>query len=134
VGRRRGRESAKLWLAVLTELRNRGVHDMFFTVCNGLNALPDSMNATWPLATVQACIIDLIRGSFRHSSRKYWDKLSRDLKPIYQAVSAEAAAAALDDPDDKWGKQYPAILTRESPRISTHPRHGTDHTITSRGR
>ena len=55
-------ESAKFWLAVLTELKNRGVRDMFFVVCDGLKGLPDSVNAVFPLATVQTCIIHLIRG------------------------------------------------------------------------
>ncbi len=105
-----GGESAKFWMAVLTELRNRGVADVFFVVCDGLKGLPDSVNAVWPQATVQACIIHLIRGTFRYASRKYWDELSRDLKPIYQAVTADAAAAALADLDDKWGGRYPAII------------------------
>ncbi len=103
-------ESAKFWMAVLTELRNRGVHDVFFVVCDGLKGLPDSVNAVWPLATVQACIIHLIRGSFRYASRKYWDQLSKDLKPIYTAVNADAALAALDDLDATWGQRYPAII------------------------
>ena len=68
-------ESAKFWLAVLTELRNRGVRDVFFVVCDGLKGLPDSVNAVFPLATVQTCIIHLIRGTFRFASRKYWDAL-----------------------------------------------------------
>jgi hypothetical protein len=59
---------------------------------------------------VQTCLIHLIRNSFRFASRKYWDELSRDLKPIYTAVHAEAAAAALDDLDAKWGTRYPAII------------------------
>jgi Transposase, Mutator family len=60
---------------------------------------------------VQTCLIHLIRNSFRFASRKYWDELSRDLKPIYTAVNAEAAAAAaLDDLDTKWGTRYPAII------------------------
>ncbi|MCU0300856.1 MAG: IS256 family transposase, partial [Candidatus Nanopelagicales bacterium] len=78
-----GGESAKFWLAVLTDLRNRGVRDVFFVVCDGLKGLPDSVNAVWPDAIVQTCIIHLIRGSFRYASRKYWDELARDLKPIY---------------------------------------------------
>ncbi len=103
-------ESAKFWMAVLTELRNRGVHDVFFVVCDGLKGLPDSVNAVWPLATVQACIIHLIRGSFRYASRKYWDELSKDIKPIHTAVNADAALAALDDLETKWAKRYPAII------------------------
>ena len=56
------------------------------------------------------CLIHLIRNSFRFASRKCWDELSRDLKPIYTAVNAEAAASALDDLDAKWGTRYPAII------------------------
>lgn len=103
-------ESAKFWLAVLTELKNRGVRDVFFVVCDGLKGLPDSVNAVFPLATVQTCIIHLIRGSFRYASRRYWDELSKDLKPIYQAATADAAAQALDDLEDKWGARYPAMI------------------------
>jgi putative transposase len=103
-------ESAKYWYSVLTDLKSRGVKDVFFVVCDGLKGLPDSVNAVFPAATVQACIIHLIRGSFRYASRKYWDELSRDLKPIYQAPTADAAAAALDALADKWGDRYPAMI------------------------
>jgi putative transposase len=103
-------ESAKFWMAVLTELRNRGVKDVFFVVCDGLKGLPDSVTAVFPLATVQTCIIHLIRGTFRYASRKYWDAIAKDLKPIYQAVNADAAAAALDALDQKWGARYPAMI------------------------
>ena len=105
-----GGESAKYWMAVLTELRNRGVTDVFFLVCDGLKGLPASVNAVWPATIVQTCLIHLIRNSFRFASRKYFDELSRDLKPIYQAVNADAAAAALGDLDAKWGARYPAII------------------------
>jgi putative transposase len=105
-----GGESAKFWMVVLTELRNRGVADVFFLVCDGLKGLPDSVNAVWPATIVQTCLIHLIRNSFRYASKKYWDGLSRDLKPIYTAVNAEAAAGALDDLDAKWGTRYPAII------------------------
>jgi putative transposase len=105
-----GGESAKFWLAVLTELRNRGVVDVFFLVCDGLKGLPDSVNAVWPRTIVQTCLIHLIRNTFRFASRKYWDELSKDLKPIYQAINADAAAAALEDLHTKWGGRYPAII------------------------
>jgi transposase-like protein len=103
-------ESAKFWLAVLTELKNRGIRDVFFVVCDGLKGLPDSVQAVFPLATVQTCIIHLIRGTFRYASRKYYEALAKDLKPIYTAVNADAAAAALQALDDTWGARYPAII------------------------
>jgi transposase-like protein len=104
-----GGESAKFWMSVLTDLKNRGISDVFFVVCDGLKGLPDSVNAIWPQAVVQSCIIHLIRGSFRYASKRYWPELAADLKPIYTASNATAAAAALDALEEKWGKPYPAI-------------------------
>jgi putative transposase len=104
-----GGESAKFWMSVLTDLRNRGVRDVFFIVCDGLKGLPDSVNAVFPLAIVQACVIHLIRATLRYASRKYWDHLARDLRAIYTAPSVEAAWAAFEELEDKWGKPYPAI-------------------------
>jgi putative transposase len=105
-----GGESAKFWMAVLTELRNRGIVDVFFLVCDGLKGLPDSVNAVWPQTIVQTCLIHLIRNTFRYASRKYWERLAADLKPIYQALNADAAAAALDQFEANWGGRYPAII------------------------
>ncbi len=72
-------ESAKFWYAVLTDLKARGVKDVFFVVCDGLKGLPDSVGAVFPAAIVQTCVIHLIRGTFRYASRRYWDELSKDL-------------------------------------------------------
>ncbi len=105
-----GGEGAKFWMAVLTDLRNRGIKDVFFVVCDGLKGLSEVIGNVWPLATVQTCIIHLIRGSFRLASRKYWDELKRDLKPIYTAVNAQAARASFDDLAGKWGNRYPAMI------------------------
>jgi len=102
-------ESAKYWMAVLTELRNRGVKDVFFVVCDGLKGLPDSVNAVFPLATVQTCIIHLIRNTFRYASRKYWDGLAKDMRPIYTAPTPAAARERFEEFAEKWGKPYPAI-------------------------
>jgi transposase-like protein len=104
-----GGESAKFWMAVLTDIKNRGVADVFFIVCDGLKGLPDSVNAVFPAAIVQACIIHLIRGTFRYASKRYWEHLARDLRPIYTAATADAAWAALEELEEKWGKAYPAI-------------------------
>lgn len=102
-------ESAKYWMAVLTELRNRGVKDVFFVVCDGLKGLPDSVNAMFPLATVQTCIIHLIRNTFRYASRKYWDGLAKDMRPIYTVPTPAAARERFEEFAEKWGKPYPAI-------------------------
>jgi putative transposase len=105
-----GGEGAKFWMSVLTELRNRGVKDVFFLVCDGLKGLPEVVTNVWPQTVVQTCIIHLIRNSFRLTSRKYWDELKRDIKPIYTAVNATTARAAFDELADKWGGRYPALV------------------------
>jgi len=105
-----GGEGAKFWMAVLTDLRNRGVKDTFFLVCDGLKGLPEVVSNVWPQAIVQTCIIHLIRNTFRLTSRKYWDEIKRDIKPIYTAVNATAARAAFDDLSEKWGPRYPAVI------------------------
>ena len=102
-------EGARYWLSVLTELKNRGVDDVFFLICDGLKGLPDAVGAVWPLAIVQTCVVHLLRNTFRHASKKDWDAIKRDVKPIYTAPSAAAAAAARDAMLDKWEARYPAI-------------------------
>jgi len=106
-----GGESAKFWLAALTDLKNRGVTDIFFVVCDGLKGLPDSVTAVFPATTVQTCLIHLIRNTFRYASRKYWDQISRGLKPVYTAPTTSAAEQARDSFLDSWGRAYPAIRT-----------------------
>jgi putative transposase len=105
-----GAEGAKLLMSVLTDLKNRGVADVFFLVCDGLKGLPDVVEHTWPQTIVQTCIIHLIRNTFRLAARQHWDALKRDIKPIYTAPNPDAAAAALDELDEKWGKKYSAVI------------------------
>jgi transposase-like protein len=105
-----GGEGAKFWMSVLTDLRNRGVKDVFFVVCDGLKGLPEVVGNVWPHAIVQTCIIHLIRNTFRLTSRKYWDEIRRDIKPIYTAVNATAARSAFDELTEKWGQRYPAVI------------------------
>jgi transposase-like protein len=105
-----GGEGAKFWMAVLTDLRNRGVKDTFLVVCDGLKGLPEVVGNVWPQAIVQTCIIHLIRNTFRLTSRRYWDEIKRDLKPIYTAVNETAARAAFDELAEKWGQRYPAVV------------------------
>jgi putative transposase len=105
-----GGEGAKFWMSVLTDLRNRGVRDVFFVVCDGLKGLPEVVSNVWPEAIVQTCIIHLIRNTFRLTSRRYWDELKRDIKPIYTAVNEAAARAAFDELAAKWKDKYPAVI------------------------
>lgn len=104
-----GGEGAKFWLSVFTEIKNRGVDDVCIAVCDGLKGLPEAITTTWELATVQACVIHLIRNTFRFASRRYWDQISRDLRPVYTAPSEAAARERFAEFDAKWGEQYPAI-------------------------
>jgi putative transposase len=105
-----GGEGAKFWMSVLVGLKNRGVRDVFFLVCDGLKGLPEVVENVWPQTIVQTCIIHLIRNSFRLVSRKHWDALRKDLKPIYTAPNPDAAAIALDELDKKWDRQYSAMI------------------------
>ena len=105
-----GGEGAKFWMSVLVDLKNRGVTDVFFLVCDGLKGLPDVVEAVWPQTIVQTCIIHLIRNTFRLTSRRDSDAIKRDIKPIYTAPNADAALAALDELEEKWGAKYPAMI------------------------
>src|SRR5690349_21714928 len=104
-----GGEGAKFWLAVLTEIKNRGVEDVCITVCDGLKGLPEAITTVWALSVVQTCIVHLIRNTFRYAARQYWDEMSRDLRPVYTAPSEAAAKERFVDFSTKWGRQYPAI-------------------------
>lgn len=104
-----GGEGAKYWLGVLTEIKNRGVEDVCIVVCDGLKGLPESVTTTWELATVQTCIIHLIRNTFKFASRKYWAQIARDLKPIYTAPNEAAARDRFEEFAQKWDDRYPAI-------------------------
>jgi putative transposase len=105
-----GGEGARFWLSVLTDLKNRGVRDVFFLVCDGLKGLPEVVGSVWPLAIVQTCIIHLIRNTFRLTSRRDADAIKRDIRPIYTAPNAHAASAALDELEEKWGDKYAAMI------------------------
>ncbi|MFD1521480.1 IS256 family transposase [Pseudonocardia yunnanensis] len=105
-----GGEGAKFWMSVLTDLRNRGVRDVFFVVRDGLKGLPEVVSNVWPQTIVQTCIIHLIRNTFRLASKRDWDALRRAVKPIYTAVNAAAARAAFEQLAHTWGQRYPAIL------------------------
>ena len=103
-------EGSKFWLSVFSELKNRGVNDVLIVVCDGLNGLPDAIEAIWPKAVIQTCVVHLLRGSFRYSSYADRKKIAAGLRPIYTAVSLDAAQEALDEFEAEWGGRYPAIV------------------------
>jgi transposase-like protein len=105
-----GGEGAKYWLQVLTEVRNRGVADVCIVVCDGLKGLPESITTVWPQALVQACVLHLIRNTFRYASRRYWEQMAKDLRPVYTAPTEPAAAARFEEFAQTWGGRYPAIV------------------------
>ncbi|ORC17851.1 transposase [Rothia nasimurium] len=102
-------ESAKFWLQILTELKNRGTADIFYLVCDGLSGLPEAVNAVFERTIVHNCVIHMIRNSMQYAPRGHWEAISRDLKPVYQAVSEQAAQAALEAFGQTWDEKYPAI-------------------------
>jgi transposase-like protein len=105
-----GGEGAKFWLSVLTELKNRGLADVIFVCCDGLKGLPDAIEATWPAASVQTCVVHLIRASIRYCSWKDRKTITKALRPIYTAPSLEAASDAMDTFELEHGERYPGIV------------------------
>ncbi len=105
-----GSEGAKYWHQVLTEIKNRGVGDVCLVVCDGLKGLPEAIEATWPAAVTQTCVIHLLRNSFRYASRKDWATIARDLRTIYTAATEAAALERFVEFTDAWGDRYPAII------------------------
>lgn len=103
-------EGAKFWLRVMNELKNRGVEDILITVVDGLKGFPEAINAVFPQAMVQTCIVHLIRHSLEFVSWKDRKPLVPALREIYRAKDADAGLAALDAFEaGGWGKKYPAI-------------------------
>jgi putative transposase len=103
-------EGARFWGAVLAELRNRGVKDVLIVCCDGLGGLPEAIEATWPKAIVQTCVIHLIRASLRYVSWEDRKKLTAALRPVYTAVNEAAARAALDQLRATFGKKAPGVI------------------------
>ena len=103
-------EGAKFWLKVINEIKNRGVQDMLIVCCDGLKGFPDAIQAVFPKATVQLCIVHMIRNSLRFVGWKDRKAVAADLKPVYTAESETAAAAALDAFEAKWGARFPTIV------------------------
>jgi len=97
-------EGAKFWLGVMTELKNRGLRDVYIVCTDGLKGFPQAIESVFPQAQVQTCIVHLIRASLNYVSWKERKAVAADLKPIYRAATVEAAAAALAEFRQAWPK------------------------------
>lgn len=102
-------EGARYWLGVMTELKNRGLQDVLFVCCDGLTGLPQAVEAAFPKAVVQTCIVHMIRASLRYVGYDVRKQLVDALKPVYAALNEQAARDALDAFEKVWGKKFPAI-------------------------
>lgn len=103
-------ESAKFWLSVLNELKNRGVQDILIVSVDNLTGFSDAISAAFPQTEIQKCIVHQVRNSIRYVSYKDVKKVTSDLKKIYSAPSEEAGTAELDLFEGAWGKKYPYIV------------------------
>lgn len=102
-------EGAKFWLSVLTELKNRGLKDIFIACCDGLSGFPDAIETAYPKTTVQLCIVHMVRNSLTYVSWKDRKEVARDLKAIYQAKTLEQAEMNLEIFAGIWDSKYPTI-------------------------
>ncbi len=102
-------EGAKFWLSVVTDLKNRGVADILIACVDGLKGFPEAIETVYPNAEVQLCLVHLVRNSLNFVSWKQRKAVASDLRAIYTAATADAAAAALDQFAAKWDHQHPQI-------------------------
>jgi transposase-like protein len=104
-------EGAKFWLKVFNDLKTRGCHDILIAVVDGLKGLADAINTVFPKTTVQTCIVHLIRNSLDYAGWKDRKLVAQSLRPIYTAVSEQAAQQALEEfAQSPWGIKYPSIV------------------------
>jgi len=103
-------EGAKFWLSIMTQLKNRGVEDIFIACVDGLKGFPEAIEAEYPQTKVQLCIVHMVRGSLRYVSWKERKTVAAALKTIYRAATEPEAEAALDAFEEEWGKRFPVIV------------------------
>lgn len=102
-------EGAKFWLNVLTELKNRGLQDIFIACVDGLKGFPDAINTVYPKTCIQLCIVHRVRNSLRFVFWKDARAVMRDLKALYQAPTEEAGQRALEAFASAWNSRYPQV-------------------------
>jgi putative transposase len=103
-------EGAKFWLQVVTELKSRGVQDIFIACVDGLKGFPEAIETVYPKTAVQLCIVHMVRYSLNYVSWKLRKEIAADLRTIYTAVTVEEAEQRLDEFEAKWGEAYPPIV------------------------
>ena len=103
-------EGSKFWLAVLNDLHRRGVQDVLIACVDGLTGFPDAIEAVFPKAWVQTCIVHLIRSSLRYVNYRDKRTVAKALRPIYTAPNADAALEELDRFENQWGERYPPAI------------------------
>lgn len=106
-----GNESAKYWLGVLNELKNRGVEDIMIVSVDGLTGFGDAIHAVYPKTEIQRCIVHQIRYSTKFISYKDIKPFMKDLKEVYQALTEDIALQKLDNLENKWGTKYPSSIS-----------------------
>lgn len=102
-------EGAKFWLNVFTELKNRGMKDVFIACIDGLKGLPEAIETVYPDTEVQLCIVHMVRNSLKFVSYKHRKQIASDLKPIYRAATIQEAETALQSFKKTWDDKYPMI-------------------------
>jgi putative transposase len=102
-------EGAKFWLSVITELKNRGVQDIFIACVDGLKGFPEAIESVFPDTQIQLCIVHMVRNSVKYVSWKDRKEVCQDLKTIYTSATEQQAEAALDAFGKKWDSKYPTI-------------------------
>src|SRR6516165_4581723 len=103
-------EGAKFWLSCLTDLKNRGLKDIFIACIDGLSGFADALHAAYPQAKVQLCVVHLVRAALKYVTDKDSDAVITDLKKIYQAASVVEAETALEGFAQAWEDKYPTIV------------------------
>ena len=103
-------EGAKFWLKVITELKNRGIKDIFIACCDGLKGFPEAIEAVFPKTVVQTCIVHMIRNSVRFVTWSQRKALCSDLRRVYSAETEDAALVALDEFESTWGKSHSSVV------------------------
>ena len=104
-------EGSNFWLQVLTDLNNRGVEDILIASVDGLKGFPEAINAIYPGAEVQLCVVHQIRNSLKYVGSKNQKAFMKDLKKVYKAVNEQAALSALEELEEKWGDKYPIAIS-----------------------